>query len=101
MEYISILLLIFLVTLILEKTNHIHLYHNRKERIEILFIFFVIGIIWDNFALWRGDWIYPQEKILGFKIGLMPIEDYLYILIIPYCVLTIYKLFDSKFKTKE
>jgi lycopene cyclase domain-containing protein len=96
MEYLSILLFILLVTMLLEHKYHIHLYHSRKERFILVSLFFVIGIIWDSFAILRGDWIFTQGKLLGITIGVMPLEEYLFILIIPYSILTIYKLLDAK-----
>ena len=90
-----------LITFLLEKTHHIHLYHNRQERVEIVGLFFIIGVLWDSFAIWRGHWLFPAEKNLGIVIGLMPIEEYLFALIIPYFIITIYKIIDSKFRVKK
>jgi len=96
MEYFLILLFILLITFLLEKKYKIHLYHSRKERFIIVLLFFMIGVIWDSFAIWRGDWTFSDGKNLGIRIGLMPLEEYLFILIIPYSILTIYKLLDVK-----
>jgi lycopene cyclase domain-containing protein len=97
-EYLIILIVLLLVALVLEKTYHIHLYHNRKERLEITGLFFVIGVVWDTFAIWRGHWVFPSGNNIGIVIGLMPLEEYLFALIIPYFILTIYKIIDSKFR---
>jgi len=98
LEYLLILIILLVTTLILEKTYHIHLYHNRKERLEIIGLFFIVGVLWDTFSIWRGYWIFPQGKNLGIIIGLMPLEEYLFILILPYFILTVYKIIDSKFR---
>ncbi len=58
-EYLIILIALLLVTLVIKNIYHIHLYHNRKERLEITGLFFIIGIIWNTFAIWRGYWIFP------------------------------------------
>ena len=100
-EYLLILIILLVVTLIIEKTNHIHLYRNRKERLEVIGLFFIVGVLWDTFAIWRGHWVFPPDKSLGIVIGLMPLEEYLFILIIPYFILTIYKIIDSKFKKRS
>ncbi|MFA6301486.1 MAG: lycopene cyclase domain-containing protein [Candidatus Paceibacterota bacterium] len=100
LEYLIILLLIFLFTLFLEKKNHIHLYNSKKERFEIVGFFFLFGIAWDTFAIFRGHWSFPVGKTLGINIGLMPLEEYLFALIIPYFVITVYKLFDSRLRRK-
>ncbi|MBI2134086.1 lycopene cyclase domain-containing protein [Candidatus Woesearchaeota archaeon] len=78
-----ILILLFSVALFLEKTHHIHLYHNRRERLEITFLFFFVGVIWDTFAIWRGHWAFPAGSNVGIVIGLMPLEEYLFALVVP------------------
>jgi lycopene cyclase domain-containing protein len=98
MEYLIILGIIFVVTLLLEKIYHIHLYHNRKERCEIVILFFIMGVIWDSYAIWRGHWVYPPTSNTGIFLGLMPIEDYFFVLILPYFIITLYKIIDSKYR---
>ncbi len=98
LEYLTILIALGLFAFMLEKTHSVHLFKNRKERLEITGLFFAIGVAWDSFAIWRGHWLFPAGKNLGIVIGLMPLEEYLFILIIPYFVLTVYKLIDSKFR---
>ena len=88
-EYLIILSLFLIIASVLEKMHHIHLYNNRKERLVLVILFFVIGVIWDTFAIWRGHWMFPAGKNLGISIGLMPVEEYLFALIIPYFILTI------------
>ncbi len=97
-EYLIVLIILLLVTIILEKTQHINLYFNRKERLEVVGLFFIIGVLWDTFAIWRGHWFFPPDRNIGITIGLMPLEEYLFMLILPYFIITIYKLIDSRFK---
>ncbi|MFC1622232.1 lycopene cyclase domain-containing protein [Patescibacteria group bacterium] len=97
MEYFLILIFFALLGFTLEKMHHIHLYHNRKERLIVVGIFFVIGVIWDTFAIWRGHWLFPDNKTIGIKIGLMPLEEYLFILVVPYTLITIYTVIHQKF----
>ena len=64
-------------------------------------LFFNIGVIWDSFAIWRGHWMFPQGKNLGIVLGLMPLEEYLFIFVIPYFILTVYKIIDAGFRRKQ
>jgi lycopene cyclase domain-containing protein len=98
MEYLLILTFWFLAAFVLSLNQKIHLYKSRRERLEIVGFFFVVGVIWESFAIMRGHWIFPPEKTLGIKIGVMPLEEYLFILVVPYGILTFYKFFDSKFR---
>jgi lycopene cyclase domain-containing protein len=96
MEYLIILMALLLITIVLERKFKIHLYKSFKQRLFTVTLFCVIGIIWDSYAIWRGDWVFPEGKNLGIIIGFMPLEEYLFILIVPYSVITIYKIIDSK-----
>src|SRR5258706_12152166 len=96
MEYVVILLILFGVSLFLEQKFNLHLYQSRKERILIPLAFFLIGVIWDSYAVVRGHWNFNTEKLLGIKIGVLPIEEYLFFLIIPYTVLTIYRVLKKQ-----
>lgn len=58
--------------------------------------FFVIGVVWDSFTIWRGHWLFPAGKNLGIVIGNMPLEEYLFALIVSSFILTIYKVFDAR-----
>ena len=97
MEYLIILFLFALLGVILEKIHHIHLYQNRKERILVTGVFFIFGTLWDSFAIWRGHWLFPENGTLGIKIGLMPLEEYLFMLILPYSILTVYTVIHQKY----
>jgi len=97
MEYFIILLLLTLATFAIEKIYHVHLYKSRKERFVIVSILFTLGTLWDSFAIIRGHWTYPLGKTLGITIGVMPIEDYLFMLVVPYLCITTYKVVDSKY----
>ena len=98
MEYLIILLAILIITAFLEWRHHIHLYHSRKERIIITLVFFIIGVVWDSYQMSKGHWVYPGPGTLGITIGFIPLEDYLFVLIVPYMILTIYKILDKKIK---
>lgn len=100
MEYLLILLGFLLLAIIFEKTHRIHLYLSLKERLEIAGTIFAIGIIWDTYAVWRGHWAFPDGGTLGIKIGLLPLEEYLFFIIMPFFGLTLYKLLDSKYRRR-
>ncbi len=92
MEYLTILLILLASAIFIEHKYHIHLYESRQERIIVVLVFFVIGVLWDHFAIFRGHWNFSGQGLVGIKIGLMPIEEYLFILIVPFWIITTYKL---------
>ncbi|TSC69940.1 MAG: lycopene cyclase [Parcubacteria group bacterium Gr01-1014_46] len=97
-EYLLILLFFLLVALFLEWKYRIHLYNSKKERLIITFILFFIGIVWDNFAVWRGHWSFPGNGLLGINVGFIPVEEYLFFLIMPFWAITMYKILTRKIK---
>lgn len=94
--YLAILVALFGCALWLEWKYNIHLYGTRKERILITLIFFVIGVAWDSFSVMHKTWVFPGRGLVGIWIGVLPLEEYLFSLIVPFWILTVYKLLDAK-----
>ena len=91
-----ILIGLLLISIILSYKYRVRLYDSRKERILITLVFFVIGVLWDSFAIWRGHWSFGGSGLIGIKIGLMPLEEYLFMLIVPYFILTLYRVLKKE-----
>jgi len=98
MEYLIILLAILIVTITIEMKYHIHLYHSLKERIIVTLNIFVFGIIWDYYAVYRQHWVFPGPGLVGIRIYGLPIEEFLFFLILPYAAITMYKFYEKKIK---
>ncbi len=99
-EYFLILCAFLLFALFVEFGLRLKVFATRKERFWFTLITFVIGTIWDTFALSRGHWLFPPGGSLGIKVGLMPIEEYMFILIIPYALLAFRALLLKKLKQR-
>jgi lycopene cyclase domain-containing protein len=95
-EYLIILLGLLVVTIFLHKKFHLKIFETKKQMYVFFFIEYIIGIIWDSYAIFRGHWFYPKSGVLGIFIGNMPLEDYFFILIVPYFSLVIYKLIINR-----
>jgi lycopene cyclase domain-containing protein len=98
MEYFVILMILLVSGVIIQRKNHIQLYKSRKEQLIVVLVFFVIGVLWNHYAIFRGHWTFPGPGMIGFNIGLMPIEEYLFILIVPFWIITVYKVLTNKIK---
>jgi len=55
-------------------------------------------MVWDYFATWRQHWVFPGNGLLGLRFFGLPIEEFLFFLIMPYFAFTLYKVFDKKIK---
>ena len=90
MEYLIILTVLLTITLFLELRYKIHLYDSIWERIYITLGFLFVGITWDSYAVSEGTWSFSGKGLIGWTIAYLPIEEYLFMLILPYFVLTVY-----------
>lgn len=92
MGYLQILIPFVLVSIFLELKYKINLYQSKKERFVIPVTFFVIGLIWDWYATINGHWNFNFKNLTGIRIGILPLEEYLFFIVVPYSVLTFYKV---------
>lgn len=95
MAYLYILLTLLLVTFLIHKGFSIIIYQNTRQMIAVNLIALFTGTLWDSYAIANKHWIFPAEKVIG-HIGVMPIEEYLFILLITYFILVIYHLVMKK-----
>jgi len=55
-----------------------------------------IGVVWDSYATIRGHWSFGEQYFIGIKVGVMPIEESLFMLIIPFSVVVLYNILTKK-----
>ena len=92
MEYLLLLVSILLVCIIVNLGFKLHIFESTKQAVVVLVCLFVIGTVLDSFAVWRGYWTYNENGpfFVGIKIGVLPLEEYLFMVVIPYLTLTIF-----------
>jgi len=101
MEYLIIEICIFLIVFITQKRCKIKLFKNKLHLIAIFASTLIIGGIWDNYAVWRGHWFYPGKGILGIFLGYIPLEDYIFIIVVTYAILVGYKYYEKYLVEKK
>ncbi|MFB6294192.1 MAG: lycopene cyclase domain-containing protein [Candidatus Nanohaloarchaea archaeon] len=99
MEYLLILLLLLASAIGLEWRYGVRVYRSVQERIAVTGIFLLTGILWDSYAIIRGHWSFDADALIGVKIGVMPLEEYLFALIVPFWILTVYTVVDERLYT--
>jgi|SRR3989344_5582197 len=95
-EIFFVLVVLFAILFILGKVYKIQIYKNSKQRWLTAGVLFIVGVILDSLAPLTGYASFPKDSQLGIIIGVLPLEEYLLILLIPYTVLTAYKLLERK-----
>jgi len=96
LEYLAILFSVFLISSSLKFKYKIQLFNSVKEGVLLAIALLVIGGLWDSYAILRGYWSFEEEFFIGVNIGVMPLEEYLFMLIIPFLVLVLYRIITKK-----
>lgn len=96
-EYFFVLITLLIVTLVLHHLSKVRIYKSKAHLLALNLIIFMVATIWDQFAIYRGHWTFGTQFLLGPKIGFMPIEEFMFILIISYFGLVIFRILEKKF----
>jgi lycopene cyclase domain-containing protein len=70
----------------------LELFRSTREALAVIGSLFVIGSVWDSFSIFRGYWVFNNEYFVGITIGFMPLEEYLFMLVIPFMTLIVYRI---------
>ncbi len=95
-EYFLILFGLFTVTVFLHLNFKVKIYKSPKHFFIFNSLNLFLATIWDQIAIARGHWTFSSEFLLGIKIGFMPIEEFLFVLVLSYFALTFYKILEKK-----
>ena len=95
-EYILILLFWLIVSAAIHYRYRLQLYQSVKQMVVSVGVFFIIGLAWDLIGIARGHWFFQYENLIGVSIGILPLEEILFFLIVPYAILVFYKFIELK-----
>lgn len=95
MEYLLILSLMALSALILRIAIGVQVFASWRHAIATIGVCLVVGTAWDSYAIARGHWSFDEAFLLGVEIGYMPVEEYLFIVIVPLWVLVVYRAIET------
>ena len=101
MEYLLIEFGFFLIAFLIHKSSKIRLFKNKLQMLIVFASALIVGVLWDNYAVWRGHWYYPGQGILGIFIGYIPLEDYFFIIVVTYWIIVLYKFIEKKFEKRK
>jgi len=94
-EYGVILLFLLSVAVFLHHRYKITIFNSKHHLFIFYTVIFIVGTLWDHLAIGRGHWFFGREFILGLYIGLLPIEEYVFVIIVFYFSLVIYKITEK------
>ncbi len=89
--YLFILLTCLLVTLPLEFVLGARVYRRPKRTLQAILPAFTAFAIWDLWATQRGHWWFAQRYTLGPRLAGLPMEEWLFFIVVPLCALLTYE----------
>ena len=95
-EYFAILLSWLIVSAAIQYKYQIKLYKDMKHILVTVVFFVVVDLFWDVIGVARGHWTFQSENLMGIRLGILPFEELLFMLVVPYSVLVFYKFFGIK-----
>lgn len=89
--YLLINILIILFPLILSFDKNLKFYRNVKYILASILIVSSAYIVWDIIATNRGDWAFSEQHLLGIYFYVLPLEEILFFITVPYSCIFIYE----------
>lgn len=96
MEYFLFLLFVFTLITIIKVKYNLKIYNNKKHMFLTIFLIFFTGSIWDYIATSRNHWVFPGPGLIGIKLFGLPIEEFMFFLIVPYFGFVLKEFIKSK-----
>lgn len=84
-KYMTVLLLSVFFPLLLSFYPALKFWRNFKALIFTLSIIVIIFGSWDILATRRGHWYFNPQGIWGISIVNLPLEEWLFFIVIPFC----------------
>jgi lycopene beta-cyclase len=90
-QYLLVLGLCVAVTLPLEIIGGARVYRRPKALLATLAPVVAVFAGWDLIAVYGRDWWYSGRYTLGLRLAGLPIEEWLFFLVVPICALLTYE----------
>ncbi|MFA6357983.1 MAG: lycopene cyclase domain-containing protein [Candidatus Omnitrophota bacterium] len=84
-SYMLVLILSGIFPLVLSFYPPLKFWRNSKALILTLSILVIFFGAWDVFAVWRTHWYFNPQGIIGLRIINLPLEEWLFFIVIPFC----------------
>ncbi|BCJ39253.1 lycopene cyclase [Actinocatenispora thailandica] len=84
-QYLAVLALCVAVTVPLEFVLGARVYRRPRVLLATLAPVVVLFGGWDLFGAYRGDWWYGIRQTLGVRLLGLPVEEWLFFLVVPLC----------------
>ena len=96
MEGLIILVCLFVAAIFMKIRYRPILYHSEKERVLVSLVILAVMISWELVSTRAAVWLYPGPGLLGVLILGLPVELYIFYLVLPYFAFTVFELIHKK-----
>ncbi len=90
-QYALLLALCVVLTLPLEFVLGARVYRRPRTLLRTLLPVLTVFAGWDLVAVYRGDWWYSAQRTLRVTLLGLPVEEWLFFLVIPICAVLTYE----------
>ena len=90
-QYLALMAACIVVTLPLEFVLRARVYRRPRRLLLALIPTVVIFTVWDVGGILRHHWTYSPLFTTGFHLGVMPIEELVFFIVVPICGLLTYE----------
>ena len=94
LRYLGLMLACVAVTLPLEPTARV--YRRPRRLLATLLPVLVVFAAWDLVATARGNWSFSHRFTLGATILGLPVEEWLFFLVVPTCTVLTYEVLGRR-----
>ena len=91
-QYLLVLALCTAATLPLEVIGGARVYRRPRALLATLAPVVATFAGWDLMAVRRGDWWFSARYTLGLRVAGLPVEEWLFFLVVPVCALLTYEV---------
>lgn len=96
MEELIIVICLLVAAIFMKIKYRLVLYHSEKERVLTSIIILIIMISWELVSKHRSVWLFPGPGMTGILLFGLPIDLWIFYLILPYSIFTVFELMHKK-----
>lgn len=95
-RYLVMLLACLAVTLPLELARRAKVYRRMRRLVGTVGPVVLAFAVWDTIGIARGHWSFSSRYTVGLSVLGLPVEEWLFFVIIPICALLTYEAIGSR-----
>ncbi len=91
LQYLILMAACLVVTLPLELVLRARVYRRPRRLLLALLPTVVVFTVWDVVGILRGHWTYSSLYTTGWRLGVVPVEELVFFVVVPICALLTYE----------